>query len=34
MRARVFVGEYPFDARGELRKGARVRPGGPPPLRP
>jgi hypothetical protein len=34
MRARVFVGEYPFDARGKLREGARVRPGGPPPLRP
>ncbi len=34
MRARVFVGEYPFDERGQLRKGVRVRPGGPPPIRP
>ena len=34
MRARLFVGEYPLDERGKLRKGVRMRPGGPPPARP
>lgn len=33
-RARLFVGEYPFDERGDVRQGIRIRPAGPPPTRP